>query len=211
MCAERTQFIHYDRKPLREPKLAVIVVNSRGADNPWFKLCLDSVKAQTYPKVEPVIVDNNDHSLSIGAAYNAAVRATTAELCLFLGDDDMLACDFCHGIVHGFNLLKNGPMPDLVHVSTNCIAHDERTGAEGPLPLPHMGMFTRKHLEENPFDEELPRGVGRDAVLKLERGQRFTGKPKSIVIPHLFGYVWRQHIGMAGGMVLGSNALPAHA
>lgn len=184
-----------DTMPMR---VAVAVVHSRGA-NPWVLQALDSVKAQSYANTELVVLDNNDHALTIGAAYNELARFTTAPLVLYLSDDDLLSIDLVASMVAAWEYGRSSN-PDLVHCTTNCTAYMDQYGTMVATPLAHLGMFDRAWLLENPFDETLPKGVAQDMHSRLQRRSELARKVYSQTITHHYGYIYRQHVGMAGGM-----------
>lgn len=185
-----------DTMPLR---VAVCMVHSRTGQ--WPIQAMDSVRVQSYANTELVVLDNTDHSLSIGAAYNALVRFTTAPLVLYLSDDDLLSVDLVASMVACMQLDQDNGA-SLEHCTTNCTLLIDQDGSAAQAPVMHLGMFVRTWLESNPFDEALPKGVHKDMLGRIARQQELLGKQLTAVITHHFGYIFRQHVGQASGMVV---------
>lgn len=192
---ERITLHDHSRKKSASPRVDVVIVNSRGLDHPWMKLARQSVQEQTYPNTSLLVVDNNDHALGIGQAFNVAVKASRAPFVQFLGDDDALMRDTIASMVECFQVGKRGA-PSLVHTTTNCMLLHDASGQLGPAPLAHMGMFDRSWLIANPFNEALARGIHTDVRERLQRLEKLSGKPYSLPLIHHYGYMWRQHATM---------------
>jgi|APTNR8051073442_1049403.scaffolds.fasta_scaffold00807_21 hypothetical protein len=177
----------------------VCVVRVRPADHPWVQEAHNSVHEQSYEHLGLLDLDNTDRELSIGAAWNACVRASTADLLLFLGDDDALTPDLVSCMVDGYIWMRK-KAPNLIRVSTNCTVLDDDSKlsmvANG---LHHTGMFQRAYLLDHPFDEELCHGVGKAMATSIDHSQRLLGQPLSVGIMHHAGYIYRQHMFMASG------------
>ncbi len=191
----------YSGRPVNTmpPRVAVLMVNSRGAAHPWFMAALDSVKAQSYDNIELLVLDNNAHQLSIGAAYNQLVLATDAEFVEFVSDDDLLTVDqVASSLACMLSARKKGEA--IVHVTSNTLFLLEQQQQLLHTPFCHLGMFHREFLLSNRFNEALAHGVAADMHSRLDRMSKLMGKPISVPITHHYGYIWRQHIGMAGGM-----------
>jgi glycosyltransferase involved in cell wall biosynthesis len=191
------------REPREEPRtlpsIDVVVVNSRGVDNPWFKHAVRSVHGQSYP-CGLLIVDNNDRALSIGAAYNMAVQESNADLICFLGDDDWMEPDLVASMEACMDMARRQNDGVVIHLTTFCTAVIEHLGKMGQVQLPHMGMFRRDFLLEHPFNEELEKNVGGEMFRRLNDTSKFLGKPVTAAVVHHYGYMYRQHIGQASGM-----------
>lgn len=193
------------RDPL--PLVAVAIANSRPLDHPWVKECFESVKAQTYALVETVVVDNRDHHYTIGRAWNEAVRATEAPYVLFVGDDDKLALDLVASLVGNWPVVE-AQFPELACLTTCCTFLHEGTNASGHMPpnFMHTGMWLREFLLRHPFNETLAKGVDTAHVGLLDRMSALARRPMRACLTHHFGYVWRQHVGMASGMRMSATA-----
>ncbi len=182
------------------PKVDVCIVNSRGELHPWTLQAMNSVKEQSYPHTGLIVVDNNDHALSIGQAYNQAVQASDAKFVAFLGDDDMLCVDLIASSVWCYDQAVRMTAPQLVHVTSNTMLLIEQSGGIIPSLFAHQGMYLREWLLTNPFDEHLAQGVGYDMHTRMQRTAQLRNSPLSLPMMHHYGYVWRQHIGMVSGM-----------
>lgn len=181
-------------------KVDVLMIRVRNTDHPWVREAFESVGQQSYPHLGILEVDNTDRELSIGQAWNAMVQASDADLVLPFGDDDAMTSDLITCMVDGWKHCRT-KAPNLVRLTTNCTVFDTETGLSGVAAgIEHTGMFLRQFLLDSPFDETLPKGVGVDKSLAIERAQRSLGQPMSMAILHHTGYLFRQHAFMASGM-----------
>lgn len=186
-------------EPRPLPTIDVLLVNSRGADHAWTKTAVASVHGQSYP-CGLLILDNTDHALSIGAAYNELVRNSDAELVVFLSDDDYMEPDLVGGMEACMNVARQQNAGVVVHLTTFCTALVDHSRKMGQVQLPHLGMFRREFLLQHPFNETIEKGVHSDMFERLQRTTKFLGKPVSACVVHHYGYIYRQHIGQASGM-----------
>lgn len=173
------------------PRVDVVVVNTRGTDHPWTAQAIESVKRQRYEALGLIEVDNTDRALSLGQAWNEAVKASTAPLMLFLREEDFLVEDVVESLVT-FYLMGKRDVPSLAHVTTLITLLDERTGFKGTVTLPHAGMFERERLVAHPFDETLSKNVAAEALDRIGRAMP-NGEPMTMGVHHHHGYVWRDH------------------
>lgn len=181
------------------PSVDVLLLNSRGANHPWMKQAVASVHAQSYA-CGLLIHDNNDRALSIGAAYNELVAASTADLVVFLNDDDWMEPDLVAGMEACLHIAAEQNAGTVVHLTTFTTLVVEHTKTMHQARLPHLGMFRRQFLVEHPFNEALERNVHADMFQRLGQAGQFLGKPLSASVVHHYGYMYRQHIGQASGM-----------
>jgi hypothetical protein len=199
-----------------EPGLAsvlIVIVNSRGATNSWFLKALQSAHDQLYPVSGTLVVDNNDHALSIGAAWNLAVQACEADYLLFLGDDDYLSMDVVGHLVGTIERMRERPdMRHLVMVSSFCtmIDGDDRPLADrgandagvqtmNMVQLHHTGMYRRDWLLDNPFNEILHKHVSTDMQQRIAARGKVINAQTYLATSYHYGYFYRQHIGMVSG------------
>lgn len=207
------------------PLVDIIIVNSRGADHKWFRQALSSAMDQTYGHCGVLVVYNNDHALSVGAALNKGVRASKAKYVLRLDDDDFISIDLAAHLAGTFEKLRNRkPLPNekpendtskLVLVTSGMTMVDENAhllyeqkvydnGIRGVTywQMHHTGMFCREWLQANPCDEQLAKHTGtylqnRAAALGERLGCRTTWASS-----YHYGYHYRQHIGQVSGQKL---------
>ena len=160
------------------------MIDSRSLEHPdWVQTATRSLKQQTVPFKEIIIVPNRDRTKTIGQCWNKGVKSATSEWVLFIGDDDYVARDMCATFLQWAELLK---AKNPKAISSYMTAFD---GAEMRiLYRPFTGMWKRDYLLENPFDETLPRGVDREYTNKALKTNDFFA-----VLPHYYGYYYRQH------------------
>lgn len=181
------------------PRVDVCMVRVRSSDHQWVRDAYESVNAQSYEHLGLLDLDNTDRELSIGAAWNACVQASTADLLLFMGDDDALTPDLVSCMVDGYLWMRKDA-PNLIRVTTNCTLLDDESKLNGVANgIHHTGMFQRAYLLDHPFDEELGHGVGKAMATSIDHSQRLLGQPLSVGIMHHAGYIYRQHAFMASG------------
>lgn len=198
------------------PLVDVVIVNSRGARNNWYLQAYETAMEQCYGHTGVLVVDNNDHALSIGAAWNLAVQHSTAEYVLFLGDDDYLAVDVVAHLAGTLHHLRSKPTgAELVLISSGMTFVDEfgrpiqqevhYGTAVGHVYLRqhHTGLYLRSFLEGFPFNESLAKHVSTDMQQRVRQRGQLLGKPTMHATTHHFGYAYRQHVGMASGPKLG--------
>lgn len=194
---ERLRYTNHSH-PASTPSVDIIMVQVRPLDHPWVQAAVQSVSEQTYPLVGLVEVDNRDRELSIGAAWNAGVQHSSADLVLMMGDDDMLSVDLVGSMVAQYEAMRDAA-PNAVHLSSMCTLIDEHGQRMAHAPVQHTGMFLRKYLLDFPFDAGLSRHVGRAKVASIEADGRKLGQPMTMGIRHHYGYIWRQHPFMNNG------------
>lgn len=209
--------LEYAHQPLQlpQPKVDIIIANTRGAEHPWFIKALQTCQQQTYPNVGQLVVYNNDRALSIGAAWNLGVANSDAELVLFVGDDDMISVDLVSHLVGIMAMVEAQQEQPLWMVTSFCTLIDaddrpiqpaEQVSGIGAVQkrvnVQHTGLWRRDRLLDVPFDNELSRGVGRAHHHKLAQAQkerqRFAPTHRLYhASAYHYGYHYRQHVGMA--------------
>jgi glycosyltransferase involved in cell wall biosynthesis len=197
----------------------VVVVRSRGTASPWWNACITSVQLQDDAHAGVIVVDNDDHALSIGAAWNLAVRASSAEYVLFVGDDDAISFDLVRTLRHMFDrLLSVDKWAHLQTVTSGMTMVNEKGAPVAPLvqvdtfatarlylQQHHTGMWRREWLLTHPFNETLTRHVDADILSRLDQWARLQGvKPERVkyAIGYHYGYQYRQHVGQVSGQKL---------
>lgn len=82
--------------------LVSIIVVSYGAKN-YLQDCLNSIKAQTYPEPETVVINNSpEENLFYCASLNKGIKSSRGEFLLCLNDDVVLDKDFISRAIKGF-------------------------------------------------------------------------------------------------------------
>lgn len=194
------------------PTVDVLILNSRGAANPWFVQALSSARDQEYEGCGVLVVDNNDHALSIGAGWNLGVQHSTADYVLFLGDDDYISFDMAGFLVRLAEKLRKRPeLAALAMVTTGMtlVNPDNRVVAEVVnygtttglvyMQQHHTGMWRRDWLLANPCNETLHKHVDSDMVTRLQQAEREYARRMSWASSYHYGYYYRQHIGKVSG------------
>lgn len=191
--------------PLR---VDVLMIRIRATDHAWVAQAQQSVHEQCYPHMGLLELDNTGRELSIGAAWNALVLASEADLVLMMGDDDAITPDLLSCMVDGYIAMRR-KAPNLIRVTTNCTVVDEQSGMSAIANgLHHTGMFQRQYLLDHPFDETLDRNVGLAMATSIDHSQRLLGQPLSVGIMHHAGYIYRQHAFMVSGNPIQINVKP---
>lgn len=176
------------------PLVSIVVINSRGKTNPeMLKMCYDSIRTQTYPNIEPVIVENFDKLITIGRCFNDAVKIAKGEYVYFLGDDDMLSPDFIQSLVSYLQAPENSHLVSASSFLTMFRSEGDKVLQEARQLTP-TGLWKRSYLLQYPFAEYLTRYVDTDYIEKA----RERGNPQGIVSWH-YGYFYRSHVGQVSG------------
>lgn len=188
------------------PRVDVIVIDSRSGDGErsrtWLTQCIGSVQSSQYHNLGLVVVNNTDRKKSIGYCWNEAARHSTADLVLPLGDDDMIAFDLVGSLAGCFcaHDVAKEKLGELAMATSGYTAIDE----EGRFlchvaDKHHTGMYRRRWLTLNPFDEALDRYVDTEMANRLVKMQAARGGILHTNLTHQLGYYYRQHIGQVSG------------
>lgn len=165
--------------------ISVVIVDSRSTLHPdWMQCAINSVKSQSV-EVELIIVDNTKKGMTIGKAFNEGVKRSKGEWVLFVGDDDYISADYCNTLLTHADYFKRSQI-EVSGITTYMTLFDEKKhGFQQKNPT---GMIKRKYLLENPFNENLEKGIDRELIENMvSTGHQY------IVIPYHFGYFYRQH------------------
>lgn len=211
--SERISFSFNAHAEAAHASVVVVIVNSRGAKNPWFLKALASARGQFYPNCGVMVVDNNDHGLSIGAAWNLAAQSIDAKYLLFVGDDDYISIDLVSHLAGTIESLRKRPeMQHLCLVTSYCtmvdrddmpMAERKDNGAgvftQGYVQLHHTGMYLREWLLDNPFNEKLERHVSTDMQRRIATRGTIINALTMWATSYHYGYHYRNHLGMVSG------------
>lgn len=185
---------HSKKLPIRESRVDVIVINSRyDTHRAWVDLCFNSIKGQTYTNLGIVEVWNTSCADTIGKCWNEAVKRSTANYVMFVGDDDIIHPTLVHDLAHGLKraILQN---PAIVAISSFMTMIDQDAKTLGRMENPFTGMYLRKTLLENPFNEDLKNNVDTELM------NRYRAAGLHIAhLHHNFGYYYRRHKDMVSG------------
>lgn len=190
MEATRDQYTEYHRERGPEPDVDVIVAHARPLTNAWVAAALKSVEAQAYPRTGLITVDNTDHALTLGAAWNIGVASSKAELVFFLREEDMLTADLLEALITFWHLGKE-QNEHLVQVTSYMTLLSERNEAF-PIQRAHTGMWERASLDATPWSEALDTGLEADVIRRMTQKQA-PGGSLTFAVTHHCGYVWRNH------------------
>lgn len=102
-------------------RLVSIIIVTMGRGN-YLSLCLDSIKKQTYPKLEVMVIDNSQKNLFYCEALNRGIKQSKGSFILCLNDDVILDEKFIEEGLRGFN--SNGKVG---MVSGKILRYDKKT------------------------------------------------------------------------------------
>lgn len=176
------------------PIVSVVVINSRGKKEPqMLRQCFDSIRWQSYPNIEPVVVENWDKLITIGKAWNEAVKACRGDWVLFLGDDDYITPDYVQSLVataySGYDEKTVGFSSYLtMFTNINGIINQE------PRQVIPTGMWKRQYLLEHPLQEYLTKYVDTELMDScVEMGYKYE------TMKWHYGYYYRSHMDQVSG------------
>jgi len=168
-------------------KLSIGVVNSR--NNEFVEECRYSIDRQWYlpDYTEYLEVENFNKEHTIGACYNEIVKLAKMDWVLFVGDDDMISRTYLFNLNAFLESFKErDKMKDVVCITTNIILYSpDKMVSIDAVP---QGMWNRKFLLENPFDEKLPRYVDSEMFERIEDMGKLIIHDQTNA-----GYYYRQH------------------
>lgn len=172
------------------PKVTVVVINSRLKSHPLYvKECFDSIKAQSYPNIQIIVIDNIDKMQTIGRCWNKAVRMAKGKYILFVGDDDFIAKDYIASLV---TIIEDTDLSKVAGISSYLtMFHQPGKSPEvmqEPRELIPTGMYLKKYLKKNHFKEYLTKFVDSEFMNRIgEQGDTL------LVHRQQYGYFYRSH------------------
>jgi len=170
--------------------ISVIIIDSRSKIHPdWVQACINSVKGQTHPVDEIIVIENTDRDKTIGQCWNEGVKQATGDWCFFVGDDCFLARDCVQ-------VMLNHTDHKLPCVTTYMTMFDEENEVYKHINRPCTGMWRREYLLEYPFNESLIKGIDREY---FEEAKKRTHYP--YLIDYYFGHYDRRHDDHRSGKV----------
>lgn len=183
------------------PLITIATVVTRLKTNPdYVQSCFDSIRDQSYSNIEHIVIDNNDKLLTIGKAYNEAVKKAKGEYVLFIGDDDFITTDYVSSLVDAINNKYNENIVGATSYLT--MFRQMKTGEviQEQKRLIPTGMWNRKFLLENPFLEYLNKYVDTELMERAKNMGYYQ-----ICVTHCYGYFYRSHEFQTSGFKTLSN------
>lgn len=155
---------------------------------------IKSAQAQTWTNTDLVRVINNDRQASIGTCFNAAVKTSTADYCLFMGDDDMIRPELAQFLID-FHLRTKRVVGEK-YVASSCYMtwHNLKENTSGLMPSTFQGFYERSFLLKNPYKTSLKNNVDTEHIERLFRSGYQMG-----ACEHYFGYQYTIHQDMVSG------------
>ena len=167
------------------PIISIVVVNTRGLKSPeMLQECFDSIRDQSYPNVEPIVVNNFERLMTIGKAFNEGAKRANGEWILFLGDDDRISVDYVSSLITFASSIND---PKMVGVSTFLTMFDGMRAE--PRELVVTGMWKKEYLMQYPFAEYLTKYVDTDIMYRVEASENH----KQYLMRWHYGYFYRSH------------------
>lgn len=177
------------------PIVTIVVVNSRGKSNPeMLKMCYDSIRTQTYPNIQPVVIENYDKLITIGKGFNEGAKAAKGEWVYFLGDDDMLSPDFIQSLMGYVQSPENKDKVSVTSFLTMFRMTPEGQVTQEARELTPTGLWKRSYLLEHPFAEYLTKYVDTDYI----EDAKTRGDHQGVMAWH-YGYFYRSHPNQVSG------------
>lgn len=176
------------------PIITVVVANTRLISNPdMVKECYDSIKNQSYPNIEIMIIENQNKEYTIGKCWNDAVRNAKGDWLLFVGDDDRISPDYVNSLV----VTAMSVDPKVAQISTMITMF--RTTIKGEMQenanLIPTGMWRKSYLTEYPCPENKIKFVDTDMMAQVSRNGYETK-----YLSYHYGYYYRSHEKQTSGM-----------
>ena len=182
-------------KKKKLPLVTVVVVNSRMLSDPMMvKQCYDSLRAQTYPNIQKVVIENYDKLMTIGKCFNNAVQRAKGKYVLFIGDDDFITNDYITTLVA---MIEDHPASTKVAVTSYLTLFKINEKGEmkrEPRELIPTGMWVTKWLKKNPFKEYLTKLVDSELMERIKRDGL-----TQLIAAHSYGYFYRAHANQVSG------------
>ncbi len=176
------------------PIVSIVVINSRGRKEPqMLQECYESIRTQTYPNIEPIVVNNIERIMTIGKAFNDAVKIAKGEWILFVGDDDRITPDYVQSLMAFAHSNGNEEMVGVSSFLTMFTGTNGTMKAE-PRDLAVTGMWKKEYLVQYPFAEYLTKYVDTDLMQQTEQ----RGLKQGCMRWH-YGYFYRAHKDQVSG------------
>lgn len=188
---------HYERVMIEGlPIISIIVANTRLGTNPdMVKRCYDSLKVQSYPNIEIIVIENYNREYTLGKCWNDGIRKAKGDWLFFIGDDDFISPDYINTLA----VASLSTEKDICQITTYLTmfretAHNDIKESKALIPT---GMWRKSYLLEYPPLENKNKFV--DTVMMSEipnNGYR------AIILDYHYGYYYRSHTLQTSGMKL---------
>jgi len=166
------------------PKVAIGIVKTRE------HLVADAIKSaerQLYPEdIDIVVIDNLDKKKSIGKCYNEIAEKTEADWIMYLGDDDIIVPTYIITLIARLLELSVDDKYNVVCLTTYCILYNDKSNKQ--LNRVVQGMWNRKYVLENRYDETLDKLVDIDLFRRTNEREDLT----IALVPYMNGYYYGQ-------------------
>lgn len=186
---------HYEKLYVDNlPIITVAVANTRLITDPdMVKECYDSIKNQSYPNIEIMIIENQNKEYTIGKCWNDAVRNAKGEWILFVGDDDKISPDYVNSLAISIIRAES----KVVHISSYLTMF--RSTSKGyeyeNMNLIPTGAWRKSYLLEFPCPENKIKFVDTEMMGDVPRNNY-----KSHYVSYHYGYYYRSHSKQTSGM-----------
>lgn len=185
---------------MTSPSISVVIPVFNGA--PYLPQAIESVRAQAYPHLELLVVDDGSSdasasiatalgatvvrhpdNLGVAAARNSGVRAATGDLIAFLDADDWWLPD---KLAVQVDVLRRWPHLQGVTGGVECVRQDEGTrtfvGDLADVSVVPLLCWRSLFEQVGPFDESLRIGEDADWLLRArDQGARLVKLDRPLV------------------------------
>ena len=191
---------HYKPEILSNlPIVSVIIATTRLKEYPTIvKECYDSIKTQTYPNIEIIVVSNDNGFYTIGKCWNDGIKIAKGELIFFIGDDDIVSNDYINSLVSAYLILPEKERQETVQITSylTMFRNNGKLIKERRDLIP-TGIWQKQYLLENPIVENKVKYVDTQMMEEMrEKGL------KPLIVEYHYGYMYRSHEKQISGMKL---------
>lgn len=187
---ERHRHRQFEHEQRPQPRVDVILAHCRPLEHDWVKQAMRTVELQTYPHLGLWTIDNSDHALTLGEAWNAGVQRSEAELVAFIHEEDAYTADMIEALVTFLGMAQQNDA-NVVHCTSFVTLLDERSGKTVPLNMPQVGMWQRSALQAHPFPAKDQRPEA--GALHAMREAMEPKQSVTVAVAHHYGYIFRNH------------------
>lgn len=136
------------------------IIPSLGKRPDMLAEAVKSIKAQTMPVLEIIVMDYPDNTFgNQSRRLNEGIKKSKGDAFFFLGDDDMLMPNFVEKLVSEMDTDRDWDI-----VTSGFENFGEETGVHHPGPFPLCSTLTKRSIYDKTqgFDEEVPIGIDAD-------------------------------------------------
>lgn len=150
-----------------------VIIPSLGNRPEMLAEAIASIKAQTIPAHEIIVVDYKDDTYGNQARrINEGIRKSTGDAYVFMGDDDQLMPNFIEVMTKHMESPMNWDI-----VTSFFETFGEENGVHGPNAFPLCSTLVRRSMYDQTqgFDERIPIGIDADFYFQcFELGAKWT-------------------------------------